>query len=178
MRWRQPELEQLKQAAKAHYRKKQPAALWHHDQVRYVPACGTLPLGVGSVVEVPGFMVHRLEGCAPGFDGPCSGSHKVPEEVQHVKLESLIPPWTVTQKVYMDSLTARHSGISTEISLFSDISLSLTHHYRVHRRGGPHVSFRRNCMSQLCALLRLPAFCYPRGDRRIRVVRRWKILRM
>ena len=47
--------------------------LWHHDQVRYVPACGTLPFGVGSVVEVPGFVVHRLEGCAKGFDGPCSG---------------------------------------------------------------------------------------------------------
>ena len=39
--------------------------LWHHDQVRYVPACGTLPLA--------GFVVHCLEGCAPGFDGPCSG---------------------------------------------------------------------------------------------------------
>ena len=32
-----------------------------------------LPLGVGSVVEVPGFVVHRLEGCATGCDGPCSG---------------------------------------------------------------------------------------------------------
>ena len=57
--------------------------LWHHDQVRYVPACGTLPLGVGSVVEVPGFVVHRLEGCATGFDGPVRGSHKVPEHVTH-----------------------------------------------------------------------------------------------
>ena len=47
--------------------------LWHHDHVRYVPACRTLPLGVGSVVEVPSFVVHRLEGCATGFDGPCSG---------------------------------------------------------------------------------------------------------
>ena len=46
--------------------------LWHHDQVRYVPACGMLPLGFGSVVEVPGFVVHHLEGCATGFDGPCS----------------------------------------------------------------------------------------------------------
>ena len=47
--------------------------LWHHDQVRYVPACGTLPLGFGSVVEVPGVVVHRLKGCATRFDGPCSG---------------------------------------------------------------------------------------------------------
>ena len=84
------------------------------------------------------------------------GSHRVPEEVHHIKLEVLIPPWTVTQKVYMDSLTPRHSGISNDILLFSDIGLSLTHHYRVHRRGVPHVAFRRNYMSQLHALLPLP----------------------
>ena len=89
------------------------------------------------------------------------GSHKVPEEVQHVKLESLIPPWTVTRKVYMDSVMARHSGISTDILLFS--GLSLTHHYRVHRRGGPHVSFRRNYMSQLRTLLPLPVVPLPEG---------------
>ena len=46
--------------------------LRHPDQVRYVPACGTLPLGFGSVVEVPGVVVYRLEGCATGLDGPCS----------------------------------------------------------------------------------------------------------
>ena len=131
--------------------------LWHHDQVRYVPACGTLPLGVGSVVEVPGFVVHRLEGCATGFDGHVRGSHRVPEEVQHIKLEMLIPPWTVTRQVYMDSLTSRHSGISNDILLFSDIGLSLTHHYRVHKRGVPHVAFRRNYLSQLRALLPLSA---------------------
>ena len=57
----------------------------------------------------------------------------------------------------MDSLTSRHSGISNDILLFSDIGLSLTRHYRVHRRGAPHVAFRRNYMYQLCALLPLPA---------------------
>ena len=50
--------------------------LWHHDQVRYAPACGTLPLGVGSVVEVPGFVVHRLKWRATGFDGG-SPTHQV-----------------------------------------------------------------------------------------------------
>ena len=71
----QPELEELKQAARVQIPEETAGGvrvLWHHDQVRYVPACGTLPLGVGSVVEVPGFVVHRLEGRATGFDGPCS----------------------------------------------------------------------------------------------------------
>ena len=85
------------------------------------------------------------------------GAHKVPEEVQHIKLETLFPPWTVTRQVYADSLTSQHSGISNDVLLFSDIGLSLVHHYRVHKRGLPHVAFRRNYMSQLCALLPLPA---------------------
>ena len=58
--------------------------------------------------------------------------------------------------VYMDSLTSRHSGISNDVLLFSDMGLSLVHHYRVHKRGLPHVTFRRNYMSQLRALLPLP----------------------
>ena len=72
MRWRQPELEELKQEARVQYRKKQPAAC---------EFCGTMircnmyrhvALGFGSVVEVPGVVVHRLEGCTRRFDGPCS----------------------------------------------------------------------------------------------------------
>ena len=57
----------------------------------------------------------------------------------------------------MDSLTSRHSGISNDILLFSDIGLSLIYHYRVHRKGVPHVAFHINYMSQLGTLLPLPA---------------------
>ena len=74
-----------------------------------------------------------------------------------VKLEKLIPPWTVTWKIYTESLTSRHSGISNDILLFSDIGLSLAHHYRVHKKGVPNVAFRKNYMSQLRAMLPLPA---------------------
>ena len=65
-------------------------------------------------------------------------------------------PWTVTRQVWNDSLKAQHSGISTDVLLFSDIHLSLVHHYRIHKRGLPHIAFRENYMSQLCALLPLP----------------------
>ena len=41
--------------------------------------------------------------------------------------------------------------------LFSDIHLSLVHHYRIHKCGLPHIAFRRNYLSQLRALLPLPA---------------------
>ena len=79
------------------------------------------------------------------------------EKVQNVSLEMLFPPWTVTREVYKDSLTSRHSVISNDVLLFIDSGLSLAHHYRVHKRGLPHVAFQRNYMSQLRALLPLPA---------------------
>ena len=84
------------------------------------------------------------------------GSHNVPWEVKSASLEKFLHPWTVSRKVWSDALSAQHSGISTDVLLFSDIHLSLVHHYRVHKRGLPQIAFRRNYLSQLCALLPLP----------------------
>ena len=36
-----------------------------------------------------------------------------------------------------------------DVLLFSDIHLSLVHHYRIHKRGLPHIAFRKNYLSQL-----------------------------
>ena len=83
-------------------------------------------------------------------------AHDVPWEVKSASLEHFLPPWTVTHQVWTDSLKPQHSGISTDVLLFSDIHLSLMHHYRVHKRGLPHVAFWKNYMSQLHALLPLP----------------------
>ena len=52
-----------------------------------------------------------------------------------------------------DSLTADHSGISTDVLLFSDINLSLTHHSRVHKRGLPHIAFRKNYLTRQRGLM-------------------------
>ena len=87
------------------------------------------------------------------------GAHDVPWEIKSASLKHFLPPWTVTRRVWSDSLTAQHScvhsGISTDVLLFSDIHLSLVHHYRIHKQSLPHVAFRRNYLSQLCALLPL-----------------------
>ena len=84
------------------------------------------------------------------------GAHDVPWEVKSVPLEKFLPPWTVTKKVWSDSLSAQHSGISMDVLLFSDIHLLLVHHYRIHKRVLPHIAFRRNYLSQLRMLLPLP----------------------
>ena len=85
------------------------------------------------------------------------GAHDVPREIKSASLEKYLPPWTVPRQVWTDLLTPRHSGISTDLLLFRDIGLSLVLHYRVQKRGLPHIAFRRNYMSQLRALLPLPA---------------------
>ena len=35
--------------------------------------------------------------------------------------------------------------------------MTLSHHYRVHKKGVPHVAFRKTYLSQLRAMLPLPA---------------------
>ena len=80
-------------------------------------------------------------------------AHNVPGEIRKVSLEMLFPPWTVTRQLYAESLTAQHSGISNDVLLFSEVGLSLVHHYRVHRMGRPHAAFRGKYLAQLRDLL-------------------------
>ena len=45
------------------------------------------------------------------------------------------------------------AGRCQDILLFSDLNLLLAHHYRVHKRGLPHIAFWKDYMSRLRALL-------------------------
>ena len=77
------------------------------------------------------------------------GAHDVPWVVKWASIEQFVPPWTVQRQVWSDSLKPGHSGISTDILLFSDINLLLVHHYRIHKRGLPHITFRKDYMARL-----------------------------
>ena len=81
----------------------------------------------------------------------------LPEGIRRVSLEMLFPPWTVTRHLYEESLSAKHSGISNDVLLFSELGMSLVHHYRVHRSGRPHIMFRGKYLAQLRTLLPLIA---------------------
>ena len=124
------------------YRKKQPApcefcgTLIRCDMYRHVAHCH---LDLAQLWQCPVLWCTVCKGAPQDLMDHVHGAHKVPEEVQHIKLETRFPPWTVTHQVYMD------------------IGLSLAHHYRVHKKSVPHVTFRRIYMSQLRALLPLPA---------------------
>ena len=73
--------------------------------------------------------------------------------VKSASIEQFVPPWTVRCQVWSDSLKQSHSGISTDVLLFSDINLSLVHHYRIHKRGLSHIAFWKDYMSRLRTLL-------------------------
>ena len=159
MRWRQPELEEMQQAAKLQYRKKQPAQCdfcsrtIRCDMHRHVARCH---LDLAQLWRCPVAWCTVWKGALQDLTDHVRYAHRVPEEVQNVRFDKLIPPWTVTRKVYTESLTSHHSGISNDILLFGDIGMTLSHHYRVHKKGVPHVTFRKNYLSQLRAMLPLP----------------------
>ena len=80
--------------------------------------------------------------------------HNVPWISKTASIEKYAPPWTVRRELWTDSLWVEHSGISTDILLFSE--LGLTQHYRVYRGGLPHAVFRTDHMQRLRALLTSP----------------------
>ena len=110
--------------------------------MRYVQTCGDISFGFGPVVAVPGVLEHRVEGHAAGLHGSHPGGHDVPWEIKSASLEKFFPPWT-------DALKPCHSGVSTDVLLFSDINVSLAHHYRVYKRGLPHLAFQKDYLAGL-----------------------------
>ena len=116
MRWRQPELEEMQQAAKLQYRKNQPAQCdfcsitIRCDIYRRMTRCH---LDLAQLWRCPVAWCTVWKGALQDLTDHVRYAHRsrVPEEVQSVKLEKLIPPWTVMWKVYTESLTSRHSGI-------------------------------------------------------------------
>ena len=158
MGWRQQELEGMRAAAKQHFRQSRPSrciycGIWIKcDMYRHV---ARFHLDLAQLWRCPVSWCTVWKGTPQDCMDHIRGVHDVPWEIKLASLEQYLPPWTVTRKVWSDSLTAQHSGISTDVLLFSDIHLSLVHHHRIHKRGLQHIAFRRNYLSQLRALLPL-----------------------
>ena len=102
MRWRQPELEEMQQAAKLQYRKKQPvqcdfcSRTIRCDMYRHVAHCH---LDLAQLWRCPVAWCTIWKGALQDLTDHVRYAHRVPEEVQNVRLEKIIPPWTVTWKV-------------------------------------------------------------------------------
>ena len=131
MRRRQPELEEMRKAARVQYRKKQPVlcefcgTLIRCNMYRHVARCH---LDLAQLWWCPVSWCTVWKATPPDLMDHVHGAHQVPEEAQHIKLETLFPPWTVTRQVHTDSLTSRHFGISNDVLLFSDIYTLVSRH--------------------------------------------------
>ena len=104
-------------------------------------------------MALPGVVVHRVEGHATGLYGPRPWAHDVPSDIKSASLDRFFPPCTVWRQIWADALKPCHSGVSIDILLFSEMNLSLVHHYRVFRRGLPHYAFHKDYLSWLRVLL-------------------------
>ena len=144
----------MRPAAKQHFR--QPSSCEYCTCGIWIKCDMYRPFGLGAVVAVPVSWCTVWKGTPQDCMDHVRGVHDVPWEVKSASLEHFLPPWIVRRQVLVDSLKPQHSGISTDILLFSDIHLSLVHHYRIHKRGLPHVTLRWGYMSQLRALLPVP----------------------
>ena len=63
--------------------------------------------------------------------------HDVAWISETASIEKYAPPWTVRRELWTDSLRVEHSGISTDILLFSELGLSLTQHTGCTEAGCP-----------------------------------------
>ena len=148
----------MRKAAKVKYRQKHPApcticgTLIKCDMYRHV-ACRHLEFSQLWRCPVSWCTVWR--GAPQDLMDHICEAHNVLGEIRKVSLEMLFPPWTVTRQVYTESLTSRHSGISNDVLLFSNVGLLVVHHYRVHKRGLPHAVFRGKYLAQMRTLLPL-----------------------
>ena len=124
MGWRQPESEEMRKAARVQYRKKQPTPC---------EFCGTLircdmyrHLDLALLWWCPVSWCTVWKSTPQDLMDHVRGAHKVPEEVQHIKLEMLFLPWTVTRQVYTDSLT---SGTPVSLMTFCCSAISACRWY-------------------------------------------------
>ena len=80
------------------------------------------------------------------------GAHDVPSDIKSASLEKFFPPCTVRRQIWVDALKPCHSGVSTDVLLFSEIQLSLVIN-QVFKRGLPHYAFRMDCLTRLWVLV-------------------------
>ena len=156
MTWRQREIELMRKVAKTEFRQKHLmpctfcGTIIKSDMYRHV---ARHHLQFAQLWRCPMSWCTVWRGTPQDLMDHILDGHNVPMEIKRASLQRLFPPWTVTRERYAESLSAQHSGISNDVLLFSEVGLSLVHHYRVHKVGRPRAMFRGKYLAQLRALL-------------------------
>ena len=140
MTWMQNELDEMRAAAKKRYRISRPGACSYCgtyikcDMHRHV---STFHLDLGQWRCLVSWCT-MWKGTPQDCMDHVRGAHNVLPDIKSASLDRFFPPWTVRRQIWADGLNKPcHSGVSTEVLLFSEIHLSLVHHYQVFQRGLP-----------------------------------------
>ena len=156
MTWRQQQIERMQSLAKTELK---------HNSIKPCTFCGAsikmnmyrhvarCHLQLAQLWRCPVLWCTIWRGTPQDVMTHLVAGHRVPEEIKRISLQKLFPPWTVTREQYAESLSPKRSGISNDALLFSEVGLTLVHHYRVHSEGLPHAMFRGKYLAQLRLLL-------------------------
>ena len=156
MKWFQQDLELMRKSAKREYSQSRPMPckfcrkVIRVDMYRHV---ARLHLDLVQLWRCPIAWCTTWKGSPQDCLEHLRNGHDAPWISKTASIEKYAPPWTVRRELWTDSLRVEHSGISTDILLFSELGLSLTQHYRVYRGGLPHAVFRTDYIERLRALL-------------------------
>ena len=123
MTWMQSELDNMRASAKKRFRHSRPGACTYCgkyikcDMYRHV---SNYHLDLGQLWRCPVSWCTVWRGTAQD----CM-------DVNSTSLDRFCPPWTGRRQIWADALRLCHSGISTDVLLFSEIYLFLVYYYRV-----------------------------------------------
>ena len=156
MKWFQQDLELMRKSAKREYSQSRPmpckfcGKVIQVDMYRHV---ARLHLDLVQLWRCPIAWCTTWKGTPQDCLEHLRNGHHAPWISKTASIEKYAPPWTVRRELWTDSLRVVHSGISTDILLFSELGLSLTRHYRVYRGGLAHAVFRTDYIERLGSLL-------------------------
>ena len=157
MKWYQQDLEMMRKSAMKQYSQTRPmlcrfcGKVIRVDMYRHV---ARLHLDLVQLWRCPIAWCTTWKGSPQDCLEHLRNGHDAPWISKTASIEKYAPPWTVRRELWTDSLRVEHSGISTDILLFSEVGLSLTQHYRVYRGGLPHAVFRTDYIERLRSLFR------------------------
>ena len=79
--------------------------------------------------------------------------HKIPLSVKAANLAKYFPAWTISRVEWSKMLMPCVSGVAIDTLLFSRVSSSLCHHYRLISRTGSHPAFRGTYLRRLWSFI-------------------------
>ena len=159
MKWHQQDLERLRKSAKKDYQQTRPmpcrfcGKVIRVDMYRHV---ARLHLDLVQLWRCPIAWCTTWKGSPQDCLEHVRSGHDAPWVSKTASIEKYAPPWTVRRQLWTDSLRIEHSGISTDMLLFSEVGMPLTQHYRVYKGGLPHAVFRTDYLPRLRSLLPSP----------------------